>query len=458
VGEERKIEMYTRLLFTIVTLTAIFAAATTVLTGDDDGDSKQSLNRNDAAIQDYGARLIREGREAFRFDTFGSEAFWGGALRLHEAIAGAANGGSGPGLSPRNALSLGLKVDAEALPSDLVERVRRGAVNLDDPAVTLALLRLNAVVGVKGTFGREGRLASVGIQCALCHSVVDRSFSTPVIPAGLIGARLDGWPARDLNVGAIIALAPELRPFTDLLGVDQTTVRRVLMSWGPGKFDAELILDGKAFRPDGKTAATLMPAAFGLAGVSQHTYTGWGSIPHWNAFVANLEMNGSGTFWDPRLNDASRFPIAAKAGLGNRRPERDLITAKLAALHVYQLSIPAPKNPARPPEIAARRGAELFGQKARCATCHVPPLYTEPGWNMHTPAEIGIDSFQAERSPDRRYRTTPLGGLFTREKGGFYHDGRFATLQDVVNHYDRHFQLGLTNQEKADLIAFLRTL
>jgi hypothetical protein len=177
---------------------------------------------------------------------------------LAALIAGAANGGVGPGLSPRAALTLGLKVDAGALPPDLVNALRRGAVNLDDPATTLALLKLDAVVGVKGMFGADGRLTSVGIQCALCHSTVDQSFSTNAIPPGNIGKRLDGWPARDLNVGAIIASATTVKPFADLLGTDEATVRKVLMSWGPGKFDAELILDGKAFRPDGKSAATLL--------------------------------------------------------------------------------------------------------------------------------------------------------------------------------------------------------
>jgi hypothetical protein len=261
----------------------------------------ERFNEHDAKIRDHAARLVRDGRRIFRFDTFGSEAFWGGALRLHETIAGAPNGGRGPGLSPRAALGVGLKVDADALPPDLVDAVKRGAVNLDDPATTLALLKLDAVVGVKGIFGTDGKLASVGIQCALCHSAVDHSFSTGAIPPGNIGKRLDGWPARDLNVGAIIASAPTVKPFADLLGTDEATVRKVLLSWGPGKFDAELILDGKAFRPDGKPAATLLPPAFGLAGTSQHTYTGWGGIAHWNAFVANLEMAGSGTFWYSRF-------------------------------------------------------------------------------------------------------------------------------------------------------------
>ena len=419
-----------------------------LLWADRDGRDER-LNGNDATIRDHAARMVQDGRQIFRFDTFGSEAFWGGALRLHETIAG---------LTPRAALGLGLKVDSDALPPNLVNAVRRGEVSLDDPATTLALLKLDAVLGVKGIFGADGKLSSVGIQCALCHSTVDSSFSTNAIPPGNIGKRLDGWPARDLNVGAIIASAPTVRPFAELLGTDEATVRKVLLSWGPGKFDAELILDGKAFRPDGKSAATLMPAAFGLAGISQHTYTGWGGISHWNAFVANLEMSGSGTFWDPRLNDASRFPIAAKAGFGNRRPQRDLITPKLAALHAYQLAIPAPKLEQNPFDGRTKNGEALFNGKARCATCHVPPLYTEPGWNMHTPGEIGIDDFQANRSPDGRYRTTPLAGMVAKQKGGFYHDGRFGTLMDVVNHYDRHFNLGLNDQEKRELAAFVGSL
>jgi hypothetical protein len=429
---------------------------TAVLWADRD-DRDDRLRGDDAAVRDHAAKLVRAGRQIFRFDTFGSEAFWGGALRLHQTIAGAANGGVGPGLSPLAAANLGLKIDADSLPAEVVEGVRRGWVKLDDPATTLALLKLNAVVGVKGFFD-GGKLTSVGIQCALCHSTVDQSFSTSAIPAGVIGKRLDGWPARDLNVGAIIASAPSVKPFADLLGTDEATVRKVLMSWGPGKFDAELILDGKAFRPDGKSAATLIPAAFGLAGSSQHTYTGWGGIAHWNAFVANLEMAGSGTFWDPRLNDASKFPIAARAGFGNRRPEKDLVTPKLAALHVYQLAIPPPRRERSQSDWKARNGQVLFTGKARCATCHVPPLYTEPGWNMHTPEEIGIDDFQADRSPDGRYRTTPLVGMLAKQKGGFYHDGRFATLIDVISHYDRHFNLGLTEEEKRDLAQFVGSL
>jgi cytochrome c5 len=407
----------------------------------------------DDVIQRNAERMMKDGQRIFRFDTFGDEAFWGDALKLHLAIAGDRLGGVGPGVSPATALAVGLKVDADRLPADVLQAVRRGHVNLNDPAVTLALLDANAVVGVTGTRGQDGRLASVGIQCSLCHSTVDNS----VAPG--IGRRLDGWPNRDLNVGAIIALAPDLSSVADLLQTDQGTVRTVLNSWGPGKFDAQLFLDGKAVRPDGKSAATLIPAAFGLAGVNLTTYTGWGGVSHWNAFVANLEMHGKGTFVDSRLDDPLRFPVAARAGFGNVRNDPDLITSKLPALQFYQLSIPAPM-PAHGSFDAngAKKGQALFNGRASCSTCHVPPLFTEPGWNMHAAAEIGIDDFQSSRSPDLKYRTTPLRGLFTRQKGGFYHDGRFADLGAVVDHYNRVFNLNLTAQEQRDLVEYLKSL
>lgn len=294
----------------------------------------------------------------------------------------------------------------------------------------------------------------MGIQCALCHSTVDDSFAPGV------GRRLDGWPNRDLNVGAIVALAPDLSVVTNLLRVDDATARKVLNSWGPGKFDASLFLDGKAFRPDGKTAATLIPPAFGLAGVNLGTWTGFGSTTYWNAFVANLEMHGKGTFYDPRLKDAVQFPVAMKSGAADVRNSPDLITSKLAALHFYQLGIPAPASPeaGNAFNFPAARGQEIFNGKAQCARCHVPPLYTEPGFNMHTPGEVGIDDFQAKRSPTGQYRTAPLKGLFAHQKGGFYHDGRYPTLRAVVDHYDEFLKTGLSEAEKGDLVAFLRTL
>ncbi|MGH8432831.1 MAG: hypothetical protein ACREUF_20780, partial [Solimonas sp.] len=238
------------------------------------------------------------------------------------------------------ALSLGLKVDADAVPADLAAQIKAGRVDMNDPASTVALLKANAVVGVTVFLNPDGSAKSMGVQCAICHSTVDDSFAPG------IGRRLDGWPNRDLNIGAIVALAPDLSPFTKLLNKDAETVRKVLHGWGPGKYDAELNQDGKAMRPDGQSAATLLPAAFGLAGVNLHTYTGWGGVTHWNAYVANTQMMGKGVFFDPRLDNKHRFPVAAKAGHGNVRNSPDLVTSKLAALHFYQLAIPAPTPPA----------------------------------------------------------------------------------------------------------------
>ncbi|MBV8845540.1 MAG: hypothetical protein JO307_22255 [Bryobacterales bacterium] len=407
-----------------------------------------------------GQSLIEAGRETFRFDTFGDEAFWGDTLKLHQAIEGSTfTGGVGNGVSPATALAVGLKVDSDALPSSLLEQLRNGSVDLTSPAATLALLQLRAVIGLTGFFNSDGSLKSMGIQCALCHSTVDDSFTAPGIPAGNIGRRLDGWPNRDLNVGAIVSLSPDLSVPAKLLGVDQPAVRKVLLAWGPGKFDAEVFMDGKAFRPDGTSSAVLIPPAYGLAGFNLHTWTGWGSVTYWNAFVANLEMHGQGNFFDPRLNNSTQFPIAAANGLGNLRTNAaDRITPKLAALHVYQLAIPAPKPATAVFNASAQRGAELFTGKAQCARCHVPPLFTEPGWNAHTPADVCIDSFQADRSPAKVYRTAPLAGLFSHEKGGFYHDGRFPTRLDVVNHYNECMNLQLTEDEKADLVQYLGSL
>ena len=407
----------------------------------------------DAQVQNSAEQMMKEGQRVFRFETFDDQTFWGDALRLHQAIEGGKFGGVGPGLSPRAALGVGLKVDVDALPGSLIEQLKQGNVNLDDPATTLALLKLNSVIGVTGFFNPDGSLRSFGIQCALCHSTVDNSLAQG------IGHRRDGWANRDRNVGDIVSLAPNLQPFADLLGVDQTTVRKVLQSWGAGHFDAELALDGKAFRPDGKTSAVLIPPAFGLAGVNLHTWTGWGSVTYWNAFVANLEMHGKGTFFDSRLDNAAQFPVAAKAGFGHVINVPDSITPRLASLHFYQLAIPAPLPPKGSfDEDAATRGEAVFNGTGKCSNCHVPPLYTEPGWNMHAPSEVCVDSFQADRAPDKRYRTSPLNGLWTHTKGGFYHDGRFSTLMDVVNHYDSCLGLSLSDQEKADLVEFLKSL
>lgn len=397
--------------------------------------------------------LVAEGKQIFRYDTFGDEAFWSDVLHIDKAVIGEKQGGYGPGVSPVTALSVGLKVDAEALPAEVVDAISAGEVDLEDPATTIELLRLNAVVGVKGNFDEEGGFTNLGITCALCHSTVDNSFAEG------IGKRLDGWPNRDLNVGAIIALTDNAQFLADLLHVDVPTVNTVLQGWGPGKFNAGLLIDGKALRPDGSIAANLLPAAYGLQGVHLATYTGWGDLTYWNAFVANLEMHGQGSFFDARLNDAGQFPIAAENNFGNVSNDPDLITSKLPGLQAYQLSLLAPV----PPEgsfdaAAADRGEIIFNDVANCATCHLPPIFTDAGFNLHTPEEIGIDPFEADRSPTRQYRTTPLRGLFARAKGGFYHDGRFGDLEEVVNHYNDHFGLQLSAQDKSDLIEYLKSI
>jgi hypothetical protein len=436
----------------ITLLAAVLAVGTAVWVSEARFVIAQSAPVDTAA--DDATKMLNDGRQIFRFDTFGDEVFWGDTLKLHQAIQGSALGGVGSGLSPKAALSLGLKVDASVVPADLATQIKSGQLSLLDPANTVALIKLNAVVGITGFFDSSGGLMSIGIQCALCHSTVDNSF----LPG--IGKRLDGWPNRDLDPGKIIALAPNLRPLAELLTVDQDTVRTVLRSWGPGKYDAELVLDGKAVNDEGNPAAVLIPPAFGLAGVNLATWTGWGHVSHWNAFVANIEMHGVGRFFDSRLND-SRFPIAIRGGLGDIKvdPAKDRITKQLPALHFYQMALRAPKAvDGSFDKPAAARGQLVFDGKGQCNNCHVRPLFTEPGWNMHTPQELCVDSFQANRSPDKHYRTAPLAGLFAHQTGGYYHDGRFATLDSVLDHYDRCKGLGLTSQEKKDLIQYLLSI
>jgi hypothetical protein len=453
-------------------------AAGSVMTG-----GRNNVGAFDRIVRSNIAAMTEAGRQTFRFDTFGDEAFWGDQLQLHTAIEGSKLGGIGAGISPNQALALGLKVDVDALSGDVLGALRSGRANLDDAATTLALLKANAVIGLTGFFNANGTLKSIGIQCALCHSTVDNSLAFG------IGHRLDGWSNHDLDIGKIIASAPNLGPFVTLLSVTQpgitaNDVRSVLQTWGPGKFDAELILDGKTFNPaqvtDGVTTgtmvpgATLIPNAFGLAGFNLHTWTGaWGTVSYWNAFVATLEMHGVGRFFDPRLNNVAQFPIAAAFGFGNLNaglnPDDDRVTQKLPALHFYQLALPAPTPQAGVDfdATAAKRGDNLFSGKAGCNGCHVDPLWTEPGWNLHTAADVCIDDFEANRAPDHSYKTMNLNGLFVREeglfmnpanKGRYYHDGRFKTLLDVVNHYNACKSLGLTDQEKHDLVEYLKSL
>ena len=408
--------------------------------------------------------LFEQGKAIFRFDTFGDEDYWGGKLQLHKAIEGAALRRRRPRCQPEDGPYRRRPEGRRRCPPERSSvQLKRGKVDLDSPATTLALLKLNAVVGVKGFFNKGGSLRSIGITCAICHTDVDNSFA-----AG-IGKRLDGWPNQDLNIGLIVSLAPNLAPAAEqILGASDpatiATLKKVLLSWGPGFYDAEVNIDAKGFRPDGKSAAVRIPAAYGHLGQNLHTWTGgFGNVTYWNAYVANLQMHGKGNFNDERFNDPAKYPAAVRGGFFKVRNDPDLVTPKLAALHYYQLSLQAPKPPkgsfnAR----AAERGEAIFNGQGKCSECHMPTLYTDAGYNAHTPTEMCIDSFQADRGPTgaigSTYVTPQLEGLWARSKRGFFHDGRFPTLLAVINHYDACFTLGLRPDEKRDLVEFLKSL
>jgi hypothetical protein len=457
---------------TIVAITgaAVTALATALaafsLSNPDDNPGaceSQSVDQPGQGCAKALVALFEQGKDIFRFDTFGDEDYWGGKLQLHKAVAGAALGGVGPGVSPKTALTVaGLKVDVDALPGNLQAKLKHGKVDLDNPATTLALLQLNAVVGVKGVFDKGGSLNSIGITCALCHSTVDDSFAPG------IGKRLDGWPNQDLNVGLIVSLAPNLAPMAEqVLGASDPetidTLKKVLRSWGPGFYDAEVNIDAIGFKPDGSSAAVRIPAAYGHLGEDLHTWTGgFGNVTYWNAYVANLQMHGKGNFNDERFNDPVKYPAAVRGGFFKLRNNPDLVTSKLAPLHYYQLSLKAPKPPAGSFDpAAAKRGEAVFNGQGGCSNCHMPPLYTDSGYNAHTPAEMCIDSFQADRGPTgaigSTYVTPQLAGLWARSKRGFFHDGRFPTLLDVANHYNACFNLGLSPGEKSDLVEFVKS-
>ena len=367
--------------------------------------------------------LVAEGKEIFRFDTFGDETFWTDTLRIHEVIQAA--------VDPTTALSVGLKVDAEALPAEVVADIQSGALSLTDPATTVALLKLNAVVGLKGTVETvDGRdtLVRVGTTCALCHSTVDNSF------ADGIGSRLDGWQNSDLDPGAIIALSPAL-------SADQ---KAVYNSWGPGRYDPR-------FNFDGINGPVVIPPAYGLLGVNSIIYTGDGAdIAYWNRYVAVTQMHGHGTFVDTRLGEDVNNPP-------------DMVSSKLPALQAYQLSLQTPD----PPEgsfdtAAAQRGRAVFEGAGRCSTCHVGDLLTDANTRLHDPSEVvsepepdGVPSY-ASRSATKKYRTTPLRGLLHHPP--YFHNGIAPTLAAVVELYNSKHDLGLTQQQKADLVEYLNSL
>jgi len=371
------------------------------------------------------------GQAIFRFDTFGDEQLWTNVLRMHEVI---------PNVDPATALAVGLKVDVDALPPSVIEALQGpGAADLlKNPAVTVALLKLNAVVGVKGTVNDANQLTSVGITCALCHSNVDNSFAPG------IGHRLDGWANTSLNVGAIVSLSPALDAATKAL----------FQTWGPGKYDPRHhYFNGTSIVPlPGPTVPVVIPPIYGLKGVGFETYTADGPISYWNAYVGVGQMGGHGNFSDPRI------------GVMIAQPPPDLVTPKLPALLDYQLSLKAPE-PVKGSfdEEAARRGKKLFRDEARCASCHRNPDLTDvlrgPDRDvpfLHDPAEVGQDPTYANETATRKYRTTPLRGLIHRT--AFFHDGSAADLLAVVNHYDTLFNLHLTAAQKADLVEYLKSL
>jgi mono/diheme cytochrome c family protein len=380
-----------------------------------------------ASSEQNGAVRHREGQNIFRFDTFGDEQLWTDVLRMHEVI---------PAVDLATALAVGLKVDVDALPDTVIRALGAGQVDLTDPAVTVALLRLDAVVGVKGSVDDQGRLTKVGITCALCHSSVDNSFAPG------IGKRLDGWANTDLNVGAIVALSPAL---------DDAT-KAEFRAWGPGKYDPRHhAFDGTNIIPlNSPSVPIVIPPIYGLKGVEFETFTADGPISYWNAYVGVGQMGGKGNFNDPRI------------GLFiNQAP--DLVTPKLRALLDYQLSLRPPAPPEGLDKDAVRRGKQLFGNEAHCATCHQPPNFTDvvsgPDRRvpfLHDPEEVGMDPRYPARSATGQYRTTPLRGL--AHHAPYFHDGSAPDLLAVVEHYDRHFALGLTAQQKADLVEYLKSL
>lgn len=359
---------------------------------------------------------LERGQAVFRYDTFGDEAFWTDTLHMHEVIELA--------VDPLTALSLGLKVDVDALSDEVLSAILAGQVDLEDPATTLVLLEHNAVVGVMGTVETvEGqrKLTKVGITCALCHSTVDDS----VMPG--VGHRLDGWANIDLNPGAIIAASPAVPP----------AAKAIYNSWGPGRYDPR-------FSIDGLSTPVVIPPAYGLAGVGKETFTGDGDVSYWNNYVAVTQMGGQGTFVDPRLD----IKVI-------RAPDR--VHGRLPALLDYQLSLLAPVPPPEAFDAAlVDKGKQLF-ETVGCADCHIAPLYTDVNLGiLHEPAEVGQDPAYAARTATGKYRTTPLRGLLQHPP--YFHDGSAPTLLDVVEHYDDHFDLKLEQADKDALAEFLKTL
>jgi mono/diheme cytochrome c family protein len=385
-----------------------FVAAATIISCDDNGPTGPRFEQLDS-------NLVQTGKNIFRFDTFGDEKYWTDTLRMHEVIQS--------GVSPATALAVGLKVDVDSLPDAVKSALAAGQVDLNSPATTVTLLKLNAVVGLKGevsTVNGHDTLTRVGITCALCHSTVDNSFAPG------IGTRLDGWPNTTLNPGAIVALSPAVTP----------ALKTILNSWGPGKYDPRTNIDGL-------NTPLVIPPAYGLQGVSKETFTAEGPVSYWNAYVAVTQMHAQGSFSDSRLGiNITQTP--------------DLVTPKLKALRQYQLSLSVPRGASVDAQAEAR-GKAVFDGAGRCASCHTGTLYTDVNTGrLHAPSETGMDGAYAARTSQKAYRTTPLRGLLRHAP--YFHDGSAASLADVVDHYDQFLSLGLTAAQKQDLVAYLGTL
>jgi mono/diheme cytochrome c family protein len=398
---------------------AVAAAATGLASCGGGGGGDDTSTSTDPAV-------LASGQQIFRHDTFGDEIFWSDTLQMHHVIDGSTNPPS-PGVSPRTALAVGFKVDVDALPPQVKTALANGQVNLDDSQTTLTLIELKAVIGLEGTVTTDANnvkhLQRLGVTCAVCHSTVDDSFAKG------IGHRLDGWPNRDFNSGAVVALSPVLTP----------AQKAVYNSWGPGKYDAR-------FNFDGINKPTVIPPAYGLRGVDKITVTGDGdNVEYWNRYVAVTQLGGQGTFSEPRLNiNVAHGPA-------------DLTSSALPALQAYQLSLAAPKNPANLDAASVARGQALFAGKAQCATCHSGPQFTDANLRLHPVSDsVTGDATTANRSATKLYRTSPLPGVW--QHAPYFHDGSSPTLQDVVARYNAKMTLGLTAQEMADVATYLSSL
>jgi mono/diheme cytochrome c family protein len=393
--------MFARLLLTGASLALTLAAC--------GGGSSPSVSSPPAAS----ASQLADGKQTFRFNTFGDEAFWTGTLQMNQVVQ--------TSVDPTTALSVGLKVDADSLPPSLIQAILAGQVDMQSPATTVALLKLNAVVGLQATVDANGTVTQLGITCALCHSTVDNRVAKG------IGSRLDGWPNRDLNPGAIIALSPAV----------DATQKAVYHSWGAGKFDPR-------FNIDGKSTPVVIPPAYGLAGVNLATYTGDGPVSYWNEYVAVTQMHGQGNFSDPRIN----VNVQASG------PDR--VTPAIPNLVAYELSLPKPPPQGTVDPNAVARGQQVFAGAGRCIQCHAGPTFTDANVRLHDPSETGADPAWAARSATKKYRTTPLRALASHAP--YFHDGSAATLDAVVQHYNTTLGLALTPQQQQDLVAYLQTL